>query len=95
MIPPRPFILKSPAPAGSHCEICFGTQNVYCGHIWLSWRMNDNSSGNKRMCFLCHECQEPDGGIMSIYSINGCVVYLTSSRSRWPRRLIIASIDVH
>ena len=81
------------ARRGAHCEVCLTEKGtVMVGSVNIRWWPHDPGLADReiqRRCFLCIQCQEPDGGIVSLWSVNGAIVVLTSGRSKVPNRIIV------
>jgi hypothetical protein len=89
-IPPKPLKLSELAGPTAYCDICLG-RATFVGSVPIRWQPHDVWLAKRlasRRCHLCSRCQEPDGGILSTWSVNGRLIFLTSSRSIVPNCII-------
>ncbi len=87
------------APADRSCDICFGNRAVHWIRIPMvigSNRAYDPAQawhGYWRVVCACAWCMRGHGGLVSIASPNGTVVFRCGQWSHWPGRLVIVSGD--
>lgn len=81
---------RNKAPQSHHCDICLGDTGVLWAWFPVHWSPPDKElEGSRRLCHICASCQGDDGGIVTIISSNGLLVYRCGSQSQWPNRFVI------